>query len=188
VDTATERQMQRLEDRIDRLEQTVLSCLAWLSAALLVLGLLLDYLTVDESGDEDDEASAAGSLLTIGFKALSYEPSDGEKQGFDVFLGVCYLGLVVVTLVALWLLVVIGGRTATERLARVVNLVAGLLVFGVLGAAPIALIALGEESEGDMGPGLLVFAGGVLVFVVLAATRLREWWDPSRMMRRPTPR
>jgi cation transport ATPase len=176
-------QLQRLEARIDRLEQLVVRGVAALSAVLLLLGVLLDYVSPDAGGaapgDEDDpDVVVWGNLLTLPFKVFGFR--DGDEAAGDAAFAACYLVLLLVTAVALWLLWTIARREAGPRLGRVANVVGGLLVLGTLGALTIALGAASENTEGETGPAIYVFAAGVAVYLVLIATSLRDWWDPAR--------
>jgi hypothetical protein len=176
-------QLQRLEARIHRLEQLAVGAVAALSAVLLLLGVLLDYVSPDEGGaspdDEDDpDVVVWGNLLTLPFKVFGFR--DGEQAAGDAAFAACYLVLLVVTAVALWLLWTIARQGAGPRLGRVVNVVGGLLVLSALGALPIALGAASEGTEGETGPAIYLFAAGVAVYLVLIATSLRDWWDPAR--------
>ncbi|RBY89370.1 hypothetical protein [Blastococcus sp. TF02A-30] len=179
--------LQRLEARIDRLERAVVQGVAWLSAALLVVGVLLPYMGPEEweeADERDPDQAFYGNLLVVPFKIFGFRNSEGEAEGGGYFFGTCYLGLLVVIGVALWVLYRLGSGQITERTGRFARIVAGFLVVGVLGALPFPLLCLPEDNEGTMGPAILVVAAGAVVFLLLV-TRLSDRWDPERGAARP---
>jgi hypothetical protein len=183
VDVTSEQQLVRLQERIDRLEQLVVRSFASLSAVLLVLGVLLDYVSPDQggvpAGDENDpDVALWGSLLGLPFRVIGFR--DGVRQGEDTFLGICFVILLLVVASALVVLRVMAMGNATARVSRAADVVGVLLVLGTLGALPFALSARSEDQEGDMGPALAVLAAGVLVYLLLLTPRLRRLWDPTR--------
>lgn len=173
--------LRQLRRQVERVERTVLTGLRWLTGALLVGGLLLRYLSVDEAGpDPDPYDLPSASLLTLGFHAVSDQRRDGSADSGNVLLGVCLLLLLVAVLAALWTLVVIGSGTATDTTARAVSVVAALLVVGTAGLLLLAAVYLGDGDGARPGPGVLVLAAGVACYATLAWSELRTWWDPAR--------
>jgi hypothetical protein len=182
MDAPPDRQLARLEERIGQLEQLVVRTAAGLSALLLVLGVLLDYISPDSGGvpageENDPDVAIWGNLLTLPFKVFGFR--DGPRAGEDVLFGICYLGLLLVVAAALYVLYAVARGDVPARLGRVADVVGWLLVLGTLGALPVAIGARSEDTEGGMGPAVLVLAAGVALYL-LSTRGLRQWWNPMR--------
>ncbi|MFW6776119.1 hypothetical protein ACOACO_17685 [Nocardioides sp. CPCC 205120] len=179
METIVERELRLLGQRVERLEGLVVRTVAWASALCLVLGQLLPFIPVNEDSDEED---VMASLLTAGFRALAFRDSEGETDGFSIAAGIGFLGLLLVTVVALYLLSLIASGSATQGTQRVIGVTATLLVVGTVVAGIFALLSLSAEDVGP-GWGVVVFAVGVALFLVVAFSGLRDWWEPARRAR-----
>lgn len=168
--------LRQLRRRVERLEHLVVQAVCAVAGLFLIVGSLLDYLPVEEGADEDDVMSR---LAVVGFEAISFRDDEGRADGFSIAAGIGFLGLLLVTVVVLWLLVVIASTGApTERTARTFGVAVTLLLVGTAVAALFALVGLGSD-EIEVGWGILVFAAGGGLCLVLLKSELRHWWDPD---------
>ncbi|MFG1886506.1 hypothetical protein ACGFIR_01355 [Micromonospora sp. NPDC049051] len=164
VDDDSMRELRRVRERVDRLENALLRLVSLIAAALVVVGLLLPYAAFDEQDELYDE-----SMLTIGFTA----------GAADAFFAVTFLPLLVVAGATLLFLALIGKQSA-GRTGERLGVVVGWLV--LLSAAGAGLLAIVPSGDGwDAGPGAWVYAAGAaLAFVVLGTEQGRDFWVAER--------
>jgi MFS family permease len=167
-----------LQRRVQTLEDLLLRLLAWGVALLLAVGLVLPYAPVTEESDEDD---VLPRLLTAGFRAVTYRNDEGEGDGFSVAVGIGFLGLLALAVVAGFLLAVMASGFASERTVTAATTVGVLLVVGTGIAGLLLLFSLGSDNvEIEAGWGWPVFALGVAAFLAVTRSQtLRELWDPQ---------
>jgi hypothetical protein len=174
VDT-TDRDVRLLRQRVERLERLVVQAVCAVAGLALVIGAFLDYLPVKPGAEEDDLMSR---LAVVGFEAIRYRDDEGHVDGFGIVVGIGFLGLLLVTVVVLWLLGVIASTSsATKRTGPVFRVAVTLLLIGTAVAGLFALVGLGSD-EIEVGWGVVVFAGGGLLSLLLLHDELRGWWDP----------
>lgn len=158
---ALEREVARLEQRIDWIETVMIRLLSGVTGGLLLAGML----TTLWAEDTDDGFSRV-RLVTVGFLSLSEGTEDG---GIWIAIGIGFLGLVVAAAVAVLVCGHQWARAGTETTARVGRIAAGLLLGGVW--VPIVLCLGFDEPDAEIGPGIWLFTAGVLLFALSSFTR-----------------
>jgi len=177
------RRQDRLEERVARLEQWAVQAVAWVAGSALVLGALLPYLPVSDTPAElegEETGDHLNSLLTAGFQLVGWRNRDGDGDGFAVTVGIGFLGLMVVTAVALVQLYVIGSHPG-ERTLLVAKTCGVMMLIGVVVAGILVLMFNGSEERDGLDPGWgpAVYLLGVASCWVLLSSRMREWWEPD---------
>jgi hypothetical protein len=162
-----------LGERLDALETLVVRALAVLSAAILVAGQLIPYVTATVNDER-----VRSSLLTLGFRSVTYRDDDGHGDAVTTAMGAGYLGLSLLTVVLVALLLtVVWWRSAEERSARWATAVAVLLVVGTLVQWLLVVIGTTGDREWDLHAGALVYSLGVaLAGAVVLVADLRRMW------------
>jgi hypothetical protein len=169
----TSRELARLRQHVEELRLLVLRVPALLAVALIAVGLFLPI-----GSEEVEDEQRTYRLVSIGFQALG----DSGDDGTNVFLGVGFVGLLVVlVLLVLVLCSSVVARGGTERGAWVRTATGALAVIGSVIAALFSLVAAGsDESDVSGGPGAyLALAGAVLGVAVLSHRPWQELWIRS---------
>lgn len=167
--------LRALRFRVERLEHLVVQLTCWAACLLLVVGSLLDYITTRDGADEQE---LTPRLLTTGFHAIGYRNDEGDTDGFTIVAGIGFLGLLVVTLVVVWLLLAIAAGSTSDRTVRLLGIALTLMLIGTAVAGLFALLGLSSD-ENDVGWGIVVFAAGGALGLALFSRDLRRWWDPA---------
>ncbi|MFB9312175.1 hypothetical protein [Nocardioides plantarum] len=170
--------LRALRFRVERLEHLVVQVTCWAACLLLVVGSLLDYITARNGSDEQE---VTPRLLTTGFHAIGYRNDEGDTDGFTIAVGIGFLGLMVVTLVVVWLLLAIAAGSTSDRTVRLLGIALTLMLIGTAVAGVFTLIGLGSDDYTgyDVGWGIVVFAAGGALCLALFSRDLRRWWDPA---------
>jgi hypothetical protein len=177
-----QRRLRRLELRLERAEQTMVAAATLVIGVLLVLGLVLPLVS-EGDGEFQDWDLPTGSLLTVAAGAMG----GGSTSDDNAIVGVLLLALVAVTVAAMVSLALMAGEHLSARAARAVPALAAALLLGGIFVAGLAITASGQDADMDAGPGGVVFPAGTLAYAALAASRLRERWDPARRAHREGP-
>lgn len=176
-----EQDLRHLKTRLERPEHLVVQVVCWTASLALALGSVLAYLPVTEGADEQD---VMPRLLTAGVHSLAFRDNDGNSDGFAITSGIGFLGLILVAGLTIWLMLLIAGGSATDHTGRWLTILTILLVIGTTIAGIFALVGLSSD-EIDVGWGVVVFAAGVGLCLLLTRSSLRGWWDPMRGAQRP---
>lgn len=167
------RRSARLEYRVETIEQILTFAATRLAGILLLLGILLPLVVIEQDGEQSTE-----SLLTVPF-ALFGELStseDGGDEWIGYFIGIGFAGLLVVAaLCCLGLLLFPGSVAIWLRVATWL-----LLVGTGIGAAIVlyfsGLSASSEDETWGSGPGLWVLMAGVVLTAALLLSEDRRRW------------
>ncbi|WGW12772.1 hypothetical protein LWF01_03080 [Saxibacter everestensis] len=164
-----------LADRIERIEAVLIRSLAFAAGLGIGLGLLLPYLTW--SVDQKDVTS---NIVATGFLGVTYRTEDGDIDGPSLFIGIAFIGLSLVGVLALCVLVRVAARTGSMSFTRWANAIAALLLIGVVGAWLFAGVAR-RDSSFALHSGIFFLTGGAMLFAfVIFTDTARRWWVLDR--------
>lgn len=156
--------------RIDRLEGVVCGGTAVLVAAVLVLGLLLPYLTLSDGGKVETV-----DIVSMGFLAMGSAAHDAVS----VLFGVAFLGLSVVVIGAVLVLVGIGRRRGSARVASWARVLRTLLIVGTVGAWLVVALGAGRDPNAAFAvhEGIFWLTAGTAGFTCLVSSQtFRQLW------------
>ncbi|SDO70083.1 hypothetical protein SAMN04515671_1747 [Nakamurella panacisegetis] len=171
------RTLGRLEVQIQQTRSALIGSATWVFGLLLAASIVTPLMMVLPHADEDPQSY--GILHIIG-AALAAKKDSGGSDPIGLFLGLCYLLLLVVVLVALHRLRVIGHRRATA--SGFTSFIAVLLLCGTAGAWGVVLLTV-KNSWWQVEPGIILLTVGAVGFAVLALwSKARDWWfvPPSK--------
>lgn len=161
-----------IEDRIDRLEFLGVFTLSIITIGLLAAGSLLPLWT---ERDLDSSASESYSVVRIPF---SSELWGGEEWPTAVGFG----GLLLCTVIAIGLCMVTWARDGDRRTVQIARVIFRLMAVGALVPLVLTLNAT-DHPQDDVGPAILYYLAGIVVFRVLMLSGLRQVWlgDDERL-------
>ena len=166
------RRLLDLEGRVHTLESIAIRSLTFVAACLLMLGSALPTFTDGRSFDP-----MTVRLLTAPFAVLGSLGEDEDEQVFGVVMGLVFLVLLACVLTAVGICVAQWRRWAGPGLVLTAQIVAVLLLIGML--VPILLTYGASKPELDDAPGPAVwyFVPGAVVFAVVTFNEhLRQLW------------
>jgi hypothetical protein len=158
-----------LAARVTRLESILIGFAAGVCMLCLVLGELLPAFTFSQN-----DQPITASLAAFGFRGVTYRQEDGSSDGSSMFIGIAFIGLLVVVLASLATLMIIGRRAGDLGSRRWAGITTTLLVIGVVGVWLTTAVGNRDpEFELHQGP-LWLTAGAALTAVLVWSETVRE--------------
>lgn len=175
TDTDVERIRRRLVDlegRVHTLESIAIRSLTFVTACLLMLGSALPTFTDGRSFDP-----MTVRLLNAPFEVIGSLDEKEDEQVFGLAMGLAFLGLLACIVTAVGICIVQWRRWAGPGLARTAQVVAVLLLIGMLAPVLLTFGASNPELEDTPGPAVWYFVPGVLLFAATAFNEhLQQLW------------
>jgi hypothetical protein len=167
------RRMLDLEVRVHTLESIAIRSLTLFTGVLLVLGSVLPTFT-----DEGAFDPVPLRLLNAPFVIFGSLGENGDHEGFAVAAGIGFLGLLACVVTAVGICFVQWQRWAGPRSVRTAQVVAWLLLIGMLVPVYFTFAAANPELDDVPGPAMWYFVPGVIIFAATALNpHLRQLWS-----------
>ena len=166
------RRMLDLEVRVHTLESIAIRSLTLFAGVLLVLGSALPTFT-----DTREFDPVTTRLLNAPFVAFGSLRQDEDHVAFGVAVGIGFLGLLACVVIAVGICFVQWRRWAGPGSVRTAQVVACLLLVGMLVPVYFTFAAAKPELDYTPGPAMWYFVPGVIVFATTALNQhLRQLW------------
>lgn len=166
------RRVQDLEGRVHTLESIAIRSLAFVTAALLVLGSALPTFVDGRAFDP-----VPVRLATAPFEIFGSLGENEDGEGFGVAIGLGFLGLFACVVIAVGICIAQWRRWAGPRMARTAMVVAVLLLIGMFGPVLFTFGAANPDLDDTPGPAMWYFVPGVVIFAATAFNEhLRQLW------------
>lgn len=166
------RRLLDLEGRVHTLESIAIRSLTFVAACLLLLGGALPTFADDRGFDP-----VTVRLLTAPFEVFGSLGENGDEEGFGVAMGIGFLGLSACIVTAVGICVLQWRRWAGPGLVRTAQVVAVLLLIGMLVPVILTYGAANPELDDSAGPAVWYFVPGVILFAAITFNEhLRQLW------------
>ncbi|GAA2149913.1 hypothetical protein [Glycomyces algeriensis] len=167
------RRLQDLEVRVHTLESIAIRSLSFVAACLLALGSALPVFTDGRSFDP-----MTVRLLTAPFAVLGALGEDADEQVFGAVMGLVFLVLLACVLTAVGICLAQWRRWGGPGLVLTAQVVAVLLLVGMLAPVLLTFGASNPELDDTPGPAVWYFVPGVILFAAMAFNgNLRRLWS-----------
>lgn len=160
-------QLRELEERVHRLERSLLAVYAVAVAVLLIAGVAVPFFTETRTIDGEEETTVGSVVGTVfGLPAVDAEGSDMVLLVLTV-VGFAGLLLVTAALVLVWLPAIARGRVG-PRMQTALRVLVTLGVIGSIVPCVVTLMSLSGRGNSAPGWGGVLLLAGMLLLIPAA--------------------